>query len=449
MPQKIDNKSFFKMVVFLVLPIALQNLINVGMQAINVFMLGRVTETALSASSLAGQIQFVMMLFFFGLSSGSSVLTAQYWGKGDTRTIEKVMIISLRFSMAVALLFSLAALLVPTFLMRIFTPDPLLIEEGARYLRLVAPGYLCVAFTTTYLNTMRSMERVLVSVVIFSISFVTNIVFNSIFIFGLLGLPPMGIAGAGIASTLSRVIEVIIVICYAVRNPDLRIRKKDLFEQDSALFKDFMKYAIPTTVTEMVWGLAVSAIAIIIGHLGAAAVAANSVTMAVRQLASVSIYGVSNATAIIVGKAMGSGNPDQALAYAKRLIQTGVLAGLLGSAFILGVRPFVSSLMNLSPEANDLLMFQLLITSLYVLSQAITTTMSVGIFRAGGDPRFGLISDIIFMWGGSILWGALGAFVFGWPVKLVLAILIMDETIKVPFTYLRYRQRRWLRNLTR
>lgn len=449
MEYKINEKAFNRTVAALVIPMALQNLINVGVQSADVIMLGFVGEIALSATSLAGQIQFIMMLIFFGLASGASVMTAQYWGKGDTRAIEKVMSLALRLSMLVAILFMAAALSMPQTLMRIFTPEPDVISEGVRYLKIVAFSYPILAFTNVYLSILRSVEQVMVSAVVYFISLITNIILNAIFIFGLFGVPAMGVAGAALATTLARTIELLIVMVYAGRNKVLRLRAKDYGRGHATLLQDFIKYAMPTTFNELLWSLGIAANAVIIGHMGASAVAANSVAQVTRQLATTVSFGMANAAAIMVGKAIGGGEPQKAEIYAHRLIQRSLYTGFAGAALILLLRPVILWGMQLSDQAKDYLGFLLYFMALYVVCQSVTATMVVGVFRGGGDPKFGLIMDFCVMWGFSILWGAVAAFVFHWPTKVVFAIILLDEVVKMPVCYIRYRSKRWLRNVTR
>ncbi len=448
-PDKIDNKVFFRTVGALVVPMALQNLINVGVQSADVVMLGAVGEGALSAVSLAGTVQFLLMLIFFGLSSGASVLTAQYWGKGDVRTIEKVTGIALRLAILVGFVFFLAALLFPAALMRVFTPEAGIIADGARYLRIVAPCYLTTSVTILYLNIIRSVEKVVISTVVYSISLVVNVAFNAIFIFGLFGLPAMGVAGAALATTLARVLELFIVLVYARRIKPVRLRAKDLFTHDKPLFGDFIRYALPTTINELLWGLGVTINVVIIGHMGSAAVAANSVAQVVRQLATVVSFGLANAAAILVGKALGAGEPGRAQTYARRLLHLSLISGGCGAVLIFLLRLPVAGAMNLSPAADGYLRFLLLIMTLYVVLQSFNATSIVGIFRGGGDTRFGLVADAGSMWCFSIPFAAIAAFVLHWPVEAVFAILLMDEVIKVPMCLWRYGTRRWLRNVTR
>ncbi len=448
--KKAGNRAFYKTVVALVLPMALQNLINVGVSSADVIMLGQVGETVLSAASLAGQVQFIMTLVFFGLTSGAAVLTAQYWGKGDTRTIEKVMGIAMRFSLMVGLAFTLAAWLIPEVLMSIYTSEPEVISEGCKYLRIVAVAYIPISITTIYLNIMRSVERVVISTVVYLISLVTNVILNAVFIFGLFGLPAMGIMGAALATMIARFVELAIVLFYSKKmNRTIRFRISDLFVRDGFLFRDFLRYSIPVVLNELMWGAGASMNSAVIGHLGSAATAANSVAQVTRQLATVVAFGIANAAAIMIGKAIGAGDVERAKNYGARFTKLTLLAGVAGAVVVLIVRPIVMASMTLSPEAEGYLSMMMLVMSYFVIGQAYNTTMVVGVFRAGGDTRFGLALDVISMWCCSILLGAIAAFVLKWSVPVVYIILMSDEVLKVPFTTWRYKTRVWLKNVTR
>ena len=279
---KEEKRNFYKTVIALVIPMALQNLINVGVQAADVVMLGRLNETAISAASLAGQIYFIMTLLFFGLTSGAAVLTAQYWGKGDKITIEKVLGLAVRWAVVIAFIFMAAAILFPIQLMHIFSSEQDVIEQGAQYMRIVALAYIPAAITMVYLNVMRSVERVIISTVIYTISLLVNVMLNAVFIFGLLGFPAMGVRGAAIATAAARYCEFFIVLFYAFRmNKVIKIKGKFLLRTEKILISDFVKYALPVAANELLWGTGISLITAIIGHLGKSAVAANSVVQVV------------------------------------------------------------------------------------------------------------------------------------------------------------------------
>lgn len=450
MGSKAERRSFYRSVFSLVLPMALQNLINVAVTSADVLMLGSVGETVLSASSLAGQVQFIMTLFFFGLTSGAAVLTAQYWGKGDTKTIEKVIGIAMRFSLLVSVVFTAVVLIFPAQVMSIFTTEQPVIDEGVKYLQIVAVSYILTSITMVYLNIMRSVERVVISTIVYLCSLICNVLINSLLIFGLLGFPKMGIQGAAIGTVIARTLELVITLVYSRRkaNP-VRLHFKSLFVHNKVLFRDFLRFSIPVTLNELMWGLGVSMNSVIIGHMGSSVVAANSVAQVTRQLATVVAFGIANATAIMIGKAIGANFYEEAKLYAKRFVKLTLIFGAVGAVVVLGVAPIVLALMNLSPEAQGYLVVMMGIMSYFVFAQAFNTTAIVGIFRAGGDTKFGLFVDVTTMWCGSILMGAICAFVFHWPVAWVYVVLMSDEILKIPLTVWRYKSKKWLRNVTR
>lgn len=446
---KSEVKSFYKMVLALVFPMAFQNLINVAITSADVIMLGKVGETVLSASSLAGQVQFIMTLFFFGITSGAVVLTAQYWGKGDKRTIEKVMGIAVKISVGVGLLFTIVVLAFPESIMRIFTPEADVITEGVKYLRIIAFSYVPIAITMVYLNIMRSVERVIISTVVYLNSLILNVILNSLLIFGLFGFPELGIQGAAIATLTVRIIELIIVATYAHFNKTIRVRLVDIIKTDGVILKDFLKYSIPVMLNELFWGMACSMNTVVIGHIGSSVVAANSVAQVARQLATVIAFGIASATAIILGKTIGEGKNEQAKIYAKRFVHLSVYAGVVGAVVILIARPIVMYNLTLTSTAQGYLSMMMIVMSYFVIAQSFNTTLVVGVFRSGGDTKIGLIIDVATMWGGSILLGSLAAFVFKLPVTIVYMFLMCDEIIKIPFTLKRYKSMKWLKNVTR
>ncbi len=453
--QTIDNlninwRNFYRSVFALVFPMALQNVINVGVTATDVFMLGRVGEKVLSGASLAGQIQFIMMLIFFGITAGATVLTAQYWGKHDTKTIEKILGMGLTSGILVAAFFTLLALVIPAPLMRIFTSDPEVIAEGVKYLRIVGVSYLFVAVSQVYLNIMRSIERVVIATVVYFVSLLVNICINAVLIFGLFGAPRLEIQGAAIGTLCARITETLIVIFYAyLKNKIVRIRLRNMICIDRLLLIDYIRYAVPVVLNEFMWGLGTSCNTAIIGHLGSEAVAANSVAQVARQLAQVVVFGISNATAIWLGKTLGEKKKEHAKAYARQFVILALVMGTVGGVLILIFGPVVGRVLTLSDTSRKYLGFMFFVMSYFVIGQAFNATMVCGVFRSGGDTKFGLIMDVSTMWGCSILLGAVAAFYFHASVPVVYALLMSDELIKMPICMWRYRKYKWLNDVTR
>lgn len=450
MAEQTEKKQFYRTVLALLIPMALQNLINVGISSIDVIMLGRVGEKVLSGASLGSQVQFIMSLILFGLTSGASVLIAQYWGKGDKNSIATVFGMAMKAAAFVGIFFAVVTECIPEKIMTLFTNDSEVILQGVRYLRIVAISYTISAITMVYLNTMRGMERVTIATVTYLTSMITNIIINGLLIFGLFFFPKMGIQGAAIGTLLARMAEFLIVIFYNWKKNDrLAFRFSFLFRKDLPLFRDFVKYSMPVVFNELMWGAGVSTIAAILGHMGSSAVAANSVAQVVRQLATVVAFGVSSTTAIMIGKVIGEGKLDRAREYGRRFRKLSVITGLAGAAVVLLARPIVLQAFTLSKESKYYLGIMMLIMSYFVVGQSYNTTLVVGIFRGGGDTLFGLLLDVSIMWGISIVFGAIGAFFFDFSVPLVYMILLSDEIIKIPITTWRYRTYRWLRDVTR
>lgn len=448
--QNVNWRVFYKQVFMLIIPMALQNLINVGITATDVMMLGRVGEKVLSGSSLAGQIQFIMTLFLFGITSGTTVLTAQYWGKRDTRSIEKIMAMGMVGAVGAGLIFTLAAELFPEQLLRIYTSDPEVIAEGAKYLRVVALSYILMCMTQVYLYIMRSIERVIIATVVYSTSLVINIVLNILLIFGTFGFPKLGILGAAVATLTARIVEFGIVVWYATyKNKVVRFRISDMWKIDKVLFKDFIVYALPVLINELLWGMGSSANTAIIGHLGSAAVAANSVAQVARQLALTVAFGVSNATAIYLGKTIGEKKYELAKLYGKKFFHLSIITGAVGGILILSAAPVINRFMMLSGEAQGYLTFMFFVMSYFSLCQSINTTLIVGVLRSGGDTKYGMFVDLFSMWCFSIIAGAVAAFYFHASVKVVYVILMSDEVLKIPLSVHRFKSNKWIKNITR
>lgn len=434
----------------LVIPMALQNLINTGVSACDVFMLGKVGETALSASSLARQVQYIMSLFLFGLTSGATVLTAQYWGKGDKKTIERIFAMGMCMAVAVTAIFTLVSLLMPETLIRIFTNESEVIREGVKYLRIVAFSYIAIGITDVYLYIMRSVERIKVATAVYLSSLICNVILNAVFIFGMFGCPAMGIRGAALATLLARILELILVIGYAkIYNREILFRMKYFFHMDSGLLKDFLVCAVPVILNEVLWGIANSASTAILGHMGSAAVAANSVAQVTKEMSMVVSFGISNAAAIYLGKTIGEKKYQHARAYAERFVKLSILLGIGSAVIILLSSQMIIMVMAMTPLTKDYLRFMMCVMAYYAVAQTLDETVIVGIFRSGGDTRFGLIIDLTAMWGCSVLLGAAAAFVFHCSVPVVYALLMSDELVKIPIIWGRYKNCSWIRNITR
>jgi len=444
-----ERGQFYRSLAFIVGPIAFQNLISAAVSSADVIMLGYVGQTALAAASLAGQIQFVLLLFFTGISSGLIMLTSQYWGKKDSQSIETLAGIAFKISAAMGFLFALAALIFPRSLMRIFTNDEALIATGAQYLRFVGPSYFFMSLSQVYEAVLKSIERVRPVTAITFVALGLNVLLNAAFIFGFGFIPRMGIRGVALATSIARAVELLICILVAARVKEIRIVPSIVLRKNPVLRADFFHYSLPALGNEFVWGAAFAAYSIILGHKGEDIVAANSVVSVARNLASVLCFGMAYGGAILLGKEMGSGSLEHAKRDASRLWKSTTAAGVAAGLIILALKPLVYKIGQLGPGALADVDSLLWINSASVVGAAINTVLICGIFRAGGDARFGFILDAVIMWCVSLPLGLLAAFVFKLPPTMVYLVLYLDEFEKMPFVVHHYRSGTWLKNITR
>lgn len=433
----------------LAFPIVIQNLVTTAVSSADVIMLGFVSQEALAAGSLASQVMFILNLVYSGISSGVIMLAAQYWGKKDTLTIEQIMGIAMRLSIVVSFIFFLLACFCPSLLMHIFTNDKVLIETGIPYLRIVSFSYLFMSFSQVYLCTMRAIERVIFATAANGSALILNIILNAVFIFGLLGAPKLGIAGVALATTIARGIEFLICIIDTLHFKTLRFRPATLFQHHKLLFSDFMRYSLPAFGNEVSWGVAFSMYSVIMGHLGSDMVAANAVVVVARNLGTVVCFGIANAGAILLGKSIGAGKTELVKADASRFCKVTFLSGIAGGVIIFLLRPVFMNMSDLTATAQGYLSIMLFINMYYVLGQAMNTSVICGIFRSGGDSRWGFICDFIDMWVYAVPLGFISAFLLKLPPIWVYFLICTDEFVKMPFIYKHYKSYKWLKNITR
>ncbi|MBQ6508893.1 MAG: MATE family efflux transporter [Flexilinea sp.] len=448
--QKITNDSTYRRIAQLTLPIVLQNLLTAAVSSTDAIMLNFVGQAHISAVSLAAQYASILFNILYGLGTGISMLGAQYYGKGDLKTVEAVEGIALRFSVPISLLFGSGAFFFPEVMMRVFTPEPELIGIGARYLRILSVSYLCWGILEIYLSTLRSIGRVTICMVLNVTAFSLNIFLNAVFIFGLFGAPKLGAAGVALATTISRVAELILVLIVSARSRDIKLRPSLMFVKNRLLFRDFLSMALPALGNDISWSLAFSLYSVIIGQfLGSDMVAANSFATMVRHFGVVLSSGLASAGGILVGQMIGSGRMKEAEETAGKFVKLTVLSGLVGGAAVLTAMPFVLRFADITQTGKEYLRVMLFINSYYIMGIAINTTLIGGIFRAGGDSRFGLIVDTIDMWCFAVPLGFFSAAVLKLPPLWVYFLLCTDEFVKWPWVIGHYKSRKWLKNITR
>ena len=445
----VKKDDFYRQMFKLAIPIIIQNLLSAAVNSSDVIMLNYVGQSAISAVSLAANYSNILFMVYYGLGTGASLLCAQYFGKKNMQAIHAVEGIALRFSFAISALVALAAFTMPQRMLLLFTSDQELIAIGSSYIRIMGITYLCWGVTEIYLAILRSIGRVTISMTLNMLAFGLNILLNAMFIFGLFGAPKLGVTGVAIATASSRLIQLVACVIVSLLSKDVKLNPAYMFIRSKTLLNDFIHLSLPALGNDLSWSVAFSMYSVILGHLGTEAVAANSLVTVVRNVGSVFCFAIASAGTILLGRVMGQGELEKSKSYASGMLKMTVVAGAVGGVIVLAVTPFVLRFASLNDTAMHYLKYMLLINSYYIMGSAVNTALIAGVFRAGGDTKFGLICDTIDMWVYAVPLGFFAAFVVKLPVLWVYFLLCTDEFVKWPWVIRHYRKREWAKNITR
>ncbi|MEY8374128.1 MATE family efflux transporter [Merdimmobilis hominis] len=445
----VRDQTFYKKLGAIAIPIMLQNLITFGVSMMDTLMLGRLGEVQMSAAALANQLFYMLMVIGFGIANGSNVLIAQYWGRGDTEKIRSILSVMYKVVLVVGLTFSAVALFAPGAVMSFFTTDEAVIAEGIKYLKIMGWVAVFYAMTTSTACMFRSVGSVTIAVLVNATSLVVNTSLNWVLIFGHLGFPALGISGAAIATAISRTLEFVIMMTYLlVKDQKIGFRLKNLGGWDRDIAHRFVGTAAPVVFNEVLWSSGAITVTMIIGRMGTEFVAANSIYSVVNQLATVAIFGLSNASAAVIGHTIGEGEPIKAQERAKTLLAMGLGIGLIASAIVFFARPIVINFYNVSEVTKGYAYDIMGVGSLIIVFLALSSVSMMGVLRGGGDVKFVLFMDVFFMWVVAIPLGYLAGLVWKLPVLVVYLILKCDEILKSTFACIRVLRGRWVRDVT-
>ena len=440
------KRSLRKEIVRLALPIALQQFMTALVGACDAIMLGKLSQDAMSAVSLATQVTFVFNLFMFAFMAGENMFVAQYYGKGDYTGISQVFSLVTKICGCIAVVFLAGTLFFPEQLMRILTNEETLIVLGSEYLRMIGISYVFSGIAQTFLAIMKNCGAVNMSTLINGVMVILNIALNAVFIFGLSGFPKMGIKGAALATVLATVVQFLWSVGYVLCR--IRAVKFSLRSCEKKLFGRFWQKAVPLLINNLAWGIGFSMYSVIMGHLGTDAVAANGIANISKNLVVCFCLGLGNAGSIIVGNRLGADRLQEAKEAGGTLTRTAIIAGIVSGLVLIALSPFITKMVDLTPTARGYLQKMLLISSYYIAGKSVNCMTIGGIFAAGGDSKFGMLCDSVTLWCITVPLGCICAFILKLPVMVVYFVLNLDEIIKLPVVYKHYKKYKWIKNLT-
>ena len=444
----LGDKHFYKQVAAIALPISAQSLITIGVNMTDTVMLGKLGETALSASALANQFISIFQICCMGIGMGASVLTSRFWGMQDKHSLRKAVTIMLRLCFVFGLAFTLATVITPDGLMRIYTNDPEIIQAGASYFRWSIPCYWLLGFSLTCTIVLRSVGQVKLPLICSICAFFINVFFNYMFIFGAFGAPRMEVAGAALGTVIARVFE-FCFICGYFLFVDKRVgyRLKHLAMKCRDLVGDYLRISIPVLVSDTLLGLGNSAVAMVMGRVGATFVAANSITTVTQQLSTVFIQGIGNASSIITGHTLGQGELDKAQRQGFTFLGLGFVVGLLGGLLIMIISGPVISFYDITAETKGIAEQLMIAVGFIVIFQSMNSILTKGVLRGGGDTKFLMVADILFLWVASVPLGALAGLVWHMPAFWIYTFLKIDQIIKSVWCVFRLSSKKWIKRI--
>ena len=442
------DKSFYKTVAMVAVPIATQSLITVGVNMMDTIMVGRVGETALSAVSLANTFINIYHILCMGLSMGASVLVARYFGMKNQLDMKKSVAIMLRLTIAIAALFALFTLIAPETVMRIYTSEEPIIEKGVEYLKWSVVTYFLLGLSLTTTIVLRAVGKAKIPLITSIAAFFINIGANYAFIFGKLGMPEMGVAGAAVGTLIARLFEFAVICGYLFSKDEvIGFRIKDLFIRTRDLLKEYIRISIPVLISDGILALGNNSVAMVIGRIGGEFVAANAVTAVVQQLSSVLTQGFSQAGAIIIGKTLGESTREKAQEQGYAFLGVGFLLGLFSAAVIMGISGPIIRSYHLSENTAAIAAQLMEAISIIMLFQATNSIMTKGVLRGGGDTKVLMIADNLFLWVASLPLGILAGLVLHLPAFWIYFFLKIDQVLKAVWCVIRLRSGKWIKKI--
>lgn len=443
-----NDKSFYKTLMMIAIPITLQQLIGSSLNMVDTLMIGMVGENQLAAVGLANQFFLIILMGITGISSGAAIFTSQYWGKKDIVSIRRMLGVSLIGVAIVTSVGTICVLLFPQHIMRFFTPDLEVITLGAQYLRVVCISYLFTAISFAYSFSLRSIGDTALPMAVSAVAVVANIIFNYMFIFGHFGAPQLGVVGAALATTIARIIEVIILISVVyLRKGVFAATFKELFYIPKDLIKRVSNPITFVVLNELCWGLGMVVYSAAYGHISAEAVASVQISNTVVNLLTVMMFGLAGAAATMVGNKIGEGAEEEGELYGKRIIVVGVMFAVVVSVVLaLGASRIVGIFAVSSTVARAAIRI-LYITSLILVLRTVNVVIIIGVQRGGGDAKVALLIEIITMWFVGVPMALIGAFVLRWPIEAVVALVSLEELAKFILSMYRFRSGKWAHNV--
>lgn len=444
-----NDKNFYKKVLMISLPIVAQSLITMGVNITDTVMLGSFGELQLSAASVSNQFYSIFQIFCLGVGGGAAVMTSRFWGRKDKESIHKVISVMLRIVMVAALGFFLLMSFAPDAVLSLYSKDAAVVSYGVQYYTFLRFTFLLQGISTTVSIVLRSVGKYYVPLLASASSFLINIFFNWVFIFGKLGAPRMEIQGAAVGTLLARCIEFIVIVGYLlVVDKRIGYRLKHLFQPAASIIPQYMRYSAPVIISDIMLAVGNNVIAVIMMRIGPNFVAANAITSVTVQISTFFTLALANSASIIIGNTLGKGEKEKAQQQGTTFLVLSAIVGVVASVVIQLLKPVMVGFYNITAETQQIAYQLMDSVSLMVIFRTTSSVLTKGILRGGGDTRYMMVADILFLWICSIPLGILAGLVWHASPFIINCCLTIDLAIKSVWCTFRLFSGRWIKEIS-
>lgn len=446
--EQTQQQAFNRALITIALPVSLQYMMLTSLNMIDTIMVGQLGDKAIASVGIGNQVYFLLSMLLLGVSSGSAIFVSQFYGKNDEANIKKVVGLSLLLAIISASLYFLGVFFFNQGIMQLFTIDPTVILLGSQYLKIVSLSYVVTAITTVFSSVSRSTENAKLPMRASFTAVILNTILNYIFIFGLGSLPALGVVGAAIATVISRLIELLIILYGVYHKQNLvAVKLKHLVTFSKTLFNRFVQQSSTIIIKDLIWGVGTTVHMIIYARMGTESVASINLLNTIRSIAFVLIMGLSNACIVLVGKKIGESSFDVAYQFALKF-RNMTLGIAMALGFVLwAVRHIVLMPFNISATVYDHTATMLMIFSLTFAIEAYNMISVLGILRSGGDTKFCLYMDLVAVWVIGLAMALIGGILLKLPIPMVYAMVFAQEIFKAILLTHRIKSKKWIRSL--
>ncbi len=444
-----NNRQFYTKTAKLAIPIMMQNIITIGVNMADNIMVGSLGENALSAVALANQFVNIYQFSSMGLGQGASIMTARFWGMKNEKALKQTIAITTRICLILGILFTAMTWCVPEQIMKIFISEPAVITEGVRYLKVLSVSCLLMGLSLTYSNIYRSVGNAKWPLLSSIGAFFLNIGCNYIFIFGKFGAPKLGVAGAALGTLIARIFEFVFICLYLVFfDKKIGFRIGDIFMKCRNLMKEYLQISMPVVISDTLYGFGNSAVSMVMGRIGSQFVSANSITLVTQQLSTILIQGAAQSSSVVVGNTLGEGKVERAKEEAQMFLKMGIMFSVLSAVIIILISEPVISCYSITKETAAIARELMYSIGIIMLFRGVNSMMTKGVLRGGGDTKFLMIADVLFLWVASVPLGYLTGVVLHWPAFWTYFFLKIDDIIKCFWCIWRLKSGKWIKKIS-